>query len=198
MYSQHGEDGYIAEIFSRIGTTNKFFVEIGVETGQECNTRFLLELGWQGIWLDANQENLQYAYTKFANYVQSGQLQIVYTYLTPDNINDVVSSYANLAKIDFVSVDTDQHTHFLWQSLKIEHRVSCIEYNASLPANLPIAVPYDPTVTWDGTNYFGASLKALEKIGATLVRQFEKMGQQGEKILALTYSIKKKDFRGLI
>jgi hypothetical protein len=35
VYSQNGEDGIIAEIFNRIGTTNKFFVEIGVENGIE-------------------------------------------------------------------------------------------------------------------------------------------------------------------
>jgi len=42
VYSQGGEDGIIQEIIGRIGTTNKFFVEFGVDGGLECNTLFLL------------------------------------------------------------------------------------------------------------------------------------------------------------
>jgi hypothetical protein len=34
-YSQSDEDGIVAEIFRRIGTTNKVFVEFGAEAGSE-------------------------------------------------------------------------------------------------------------------------------------------------------------------
>jgi len=37
-FSQYGEDGIIQEIFNRIGTTNKYFMEFGVENGLECNS----------------------------------------------------------------------------------------------------------------------------------------------------------------
>ena len=36
VYSQNGEDGIMAELFSRI-PNNRYFVEIGVEDGQQCN-----------------------------------------------------------------------------------------------------------------------------------------------------------------
>src|SRR5476649_1423161 len=52
VYSQNGEDGMIAEIFRRIGCESKFFVEIGIEDGLQNNTRFLLEQGWQGVWIE--------------------------------------------------------------------------------------------------------------------------------------------------
>ena len=35
VFSQNDEDGIINEIFNRIGTTNKFFVEFGVQDGLE-------------------------------------------------------------------------------------------------------------------------------------------------------------------
>ena len=41
VYSQNEEDGIINEIFQRIGTTNKTFVEIGVGNGLENNTLHL-------------------------------------------------------------------------------------------------------------------------------------------------------------
>ena len=35
VFSQNGEDGFISEIFRRIGTTNKYFIEFGVQNGLE-------------------------------------------------------------------------------------------------------------------------------------------------------------------
>src|SRR5512135_8523 len=54
VYSQNGEDGAVAEIFRRIGTTDKFFVEIGVGDGLENNTVNLLSEGWRGVWVDGD------------------------------------------------------------------------------------------------------------------------------------------------
>jgi hypothetical protein len=48
IYSQNYEDAIIAEIYSRIGETTRVFVEVGVDSGVECNTRALLERGWTG------------------------------------------------------------------------------------------------------------------------------------------------------
>ena len=42
VFSDGGEDGTIQEIFRRIGTGNKRFVEFGVAAGNENNTHFLL------------------------------------------------------------------------------------------------------------------------------------------------------------
>src|SRR5215211_5834044 len=53
VYSQNDEDGIIQEIFKRIGTTNKTFIEFGVEAGSECNTAKLLLEGWRGLWIEA-------------------------------------------------------------------------------------------------------------------------------------------------
>jgi hypothetical protein len=40
-----------------------------------------------------------------------------------------------------------------------------IEYNATLAPPLALVVPYAPTRLWDGSNYFGASLEALVRLG---------------------------------
>ena len=52
VYSQCDEDGIIQEIFNRIGSTNRSFVEFGVQNGVECNTTKLLIEGWRGLWLE--------------------------------------------------------------------------------------------------------------------------------------------------
>src|SRR5580704_10001151 len=38
IYSQHEEDGMLAEIFRRIGCGSRYFVELGVGDGLENNT----------------------------------------------------------------------------------------------------------------------------------------------------------------
>ena len=58
VYSQADEDGIIQEIFRRIGTTNRTFIEFGVETGVECNTVKLLLEGWRGLWIDGSATNI--------------------------------------------------------------------------------------------------------------------------------------------
>ena len=41
MFSQNDEDGAIEAVFDFIGTTDKIYVEFGVETCIECNSRYL-------------------------------------------------------------------------------------------------------------------------------------------------------------
>src|SRR5262245_49199772 len=56
VYSQNDEDGIIQEIFNRIGTTNRRFVEFGIGDGLENNTFALMFSGWRGLWIEANSE----------------------------------------------------------------------------------------------------------------------------------------------
>jgi hypothetical protein len=52
VYSQCDEDGIIQEIFRRIGTDNRRFIEIGCGDGSENCTAYLLHQGWSGLWID--------------------------------------------------------------------------------------------------------------------------------------------------
>src|ERR1035437_7410647 len=71
VYSQNGEDGLIAEIFRRIGKNDCYFVEIGVDNGQQTNTRLLLEQGWRGIWMDSNAGSLEQANETFSAFINN-------------------------------------------------------------------------------------------------------------------------------
>src|SRR3954470_11972762 len=53
--SQNGEDGIIREILQRIGVQRRYFVEFGVESGQECNcARLVRQEDWSGLFLEAD------------------------------------------------------------------------------------------------------------------------------------------------
>ena len=169
VFSQNGEDGIIAEIFNRIGTSNNIFVELGIENGVECNSRFLLNCGWQGLWIEGNKTYCKDAQNLFKDNISQGQLKIANSFITKENIQQLLSEHNIPKEFDFLSVDIDMNTHHIWSAIcDFKPKVVCVEYNASIPPSLDYYVPYESNATWDGTNYFGAGLKSLEIIGEKL------------------------------
>jgi hypothetical protein len=170
MTSQNGEDGIIAEIFHRIGTTNRSFVEFGASSGDENNTACLLRQGWGGLWMDADAPAVEAVKTKtFRREVESGQLTVLETFITAENIEDLFRQGKVPEEFDLLSIDIDRNDYYIWE--KITHyrpRVVIVEYNAGIPPTTSWVVPYDPKAF--GFNSFGngngASLKALEELGA--------------------------------
>jgi hypothetical protein len=165
VYSQLGEDGVVAEIFRRIGTRDRTFVEIGIGDGRENTSRLFLETGWKGIWIEGSDSNIEMANKYFGEYVSNGSLIIINAFVTAENINKILDDAAAPEKIDYLSLDVDFNTAYIWAALNRRARVTCIEFNGHLPLNLDIRVPYIPDQVWDGGVWFGASLKAMENIG---------------------------------
>jgi hypothetical protein len=168
VYSQCDEDGIIQEIFKRIETTNRIFVEFGVETGVECNTVKLLLEGWRGLWLDGDEKKFGEITTRLKPLVDSGHLALRQSFITAENINALISHGGLRGPIDLLSIDIDNNDYWVWKAIDvIEPRVVVIEYNATLRPPLSLVVPYNPQQIWSGSNYFGASLEALVKLGRT-------------------------------
>ena len=68
--------------------------------------------------------------------------------------------------LDLLSIDLDGNDYWVWESVAaIAPRVVVIEYNATLRPPHRLVMRYNPAHAWDGSNYFGASLKALEVLG---------------------------------
>lgn len=166
VYSQSDEDGLIQEIFKRIGTTNRTFVEFGVETGVECNTVKLLMEGWKGLWIDGSEQHIAEMRNTFAPRIEAGQLRLRENIVTAENINALIEQGNITGEIDLLSIDIDYNDYWVWKAITVVRpRVVVIEYNASLRPPMSLVVPYEPTRRWDGTNFFGASLEALVKLG---------------------------------
>ena len=59
VYSQWGEDGILQHLVRRVPIDRKLFVEVGVESYGEANTRFLAEHNnWAGLLLEAAAEQV--------------------------------------------------------------------------------------------------------------------------------------------
>jgi hypothetical protein len=164
-YSQNDEDGIIQEIFRRIGNGDRRFVEFGVQTGFECNTAKLLVEGWRGLWMEANAPSASRIRSHFADFLESGHLQLIEAMVSAENINDLLAGAGFVGSIDLLSIDIDFNDYWVWKAIDTaKPRVVIIEYNASLRPPLSLVVPYAPTHAWSGGNYFGASLEALVRL----------------------------------
>ena len=164
--SQNGEDGIIREIFRRIGTAGRVFVEVGVGDGTENNTAFLLAQGWRGFWIDAGD-------AFFAALAGRADLEgALRTLVAPVNRDNAASLFRQLGvpeEFDLLSLDIDQNTYYAWEAIEgFRPRVVVVEYNAAIPPDLDWKVRYDEKRRWNFTQNFGASLKAFELLGARL------------------------------
>lgn len=169
VYSQNDEDGIIEEIFNRIGTTNKLFVEFGVQNGLECNTHYLLHKGWRGLWIEGSKNYFNDIFSKFFPVIRIGQLGCINAFITKDNINDLISSAEVFGKIDLLSIDIDGNDYYVWEAINVVRpRVVVIEYNAKFPPNCEWKMAYNEKYVWDGSDCHGASLKAMEILGRKL------------------------------
>ncbi len=149
FYSQNGEDGILKIIFYKIGVTNKFCVEFGIDT-IEGNTVYFQKKGWECLWMDS---------THFGKNIKN-------EYVTAENINELFKKYDVPIEFDLLSIDIDFNDYWVWKAIKgYSPRVVVIEYNSSISPTESRVVEYNPDSYWDGTNYFGASLLALTKLG---------------------------------
>jgi hypothetical protein len=163
VYSQSDEDGILHEIFRRIGVASRTFIEIGCGDGLENNSLFLLLQGWRGFWIEASTRRIAAAKKSAARFVKQGALRIEQHFLTAKNTEAIVSGVAPAAQIDLLSVDIDGNDYYILQEIhSLSARVVVVEYNAKFPPDVRWVMEYNETHRWDGSDYFGASLKALE------------------------------------
>ena len=167
VFSQNDEDGIIREIFRRIGTTNKYFVEIGVGNGLENNSLFLILDGWKGIWVDGDRTNCNFIKNKFNFLVDTNILTIRDNFVDDSNINEIFIESLVLKEIDLLSIDIDGNDYHIFKALNATSpRVVVIEYNAKFPPPILWVMKYNPKHVWNGTDYCGASLKSYERLFA--------------------------------
>lgn len=154
FYSRSGEDGVIAKIFQLIEPSSGFCVELGSGDGEEPSNTLLLRLqGWKGVLLDRMYENpARYLFKEF---------------ITAENVNVLLAKYNVPTDLKLLCIDTGYNDYYLWRGLDPDYQPSVvmIRYN---PLHLPSVdkvVKYHPYFGGDHSDYYGASILALDKLG---------------------------------
>lgn len=175
--SQFGEDGIIEWLVQKSNVSENTFIEFGVESYTEANTRFLLEnRNWRGLIIEADAHKA--ALARGSDVRWRNTLEVASRFVTAENINDVISSAGFAGEIGILSIDIDGNDYWIWEAISCVSPAFVIcEYNAVLGDLSPITVPYDSTFARDKKHYsflyFGASIAALiylaKKKGYTLL-----------------------------
>ena len=165
IFSQNGEDGIIDYLLYSLNIFKTKFVEIGVGDYSESNTRFLYENhSGRGLVIDC----LKDLKSKISKNVRlwRGDLTIVETLITSENIRDVLKKNNFDNCIDLFSLDIDGIDY--WVINELDSKISKIfvaEYNPVFGDIIEVTVPNIKNFNRKNYHYsnlcFGMSLKAL-------------------------------------
>lgn len=152
VFSQNNEDGVLEAIFRQIGEKHKYYVEFGVESGKQCNTRIFRERhGWKGLMMDGSNQN--------------DDINLQKEFIYPSNIVKLFQKYKVPKKFDLLSVDTDFKDFWLMQKILAagyRPRVIISEINSFLGPTVAKTVPVDWLEKMGDTSnrFYGYSVSA--------------------------------------
>ncbi|SFD02683.1 hypothetical protein SAMN05518672_101107 [Chitinophaga sp. CF118] len=169
IFSQGGDDGIIQFLINKIDIPDKTFIEFGVERYIESNTRFLLKHdNWSGLIIDGSEKATDFIKTDDIYYQH--ELKVVTSFITAENINELISSQGIKGEIGLLSIDIDGVDYWIWKAINVVQPVIVvIEYNSVLGAERALTVPYKPDFIRSREHhsnlYFGASIIAMCTLG---------------------------------
>jgi hypothetical protein len=163
--SQNEEDGITCALLQELGAPIGRFVEIGAGRNGGNSGFLASELNFEGLMVDQNAKALERL--EFGNGVH-----ITDTWVTAENINELITEHGLAGEIDLFSLDIDGNDYWVWKAMTAcNPRIVILEYNSLFGADRSVTIPYDPkfAVTLDAPHrhayYYGASIQALTKLG---------------------------------
>jgi hypothetical protein len=168
VFSQFGEDGIIQFLVQRVPIENEIFVEFGVESYRESNTRFLLDHAvWRGLVIDGGEAHKRFL--EVSGLAWRTRIQAVTAFIDRDNINDLIAGAGIEGDIGLLSVDLDGNDYWILEAIDVvAPRIVVVEYNSLFGAERAVTVPYDPAFVRSEKHYsqlyWGASLAAVSQL----------------------------------
>jgi hypothetical protein len=164
--SQKGEDGILDKIFSELNISSGYFCEFGAGDGiSNCNTFFLKEKGWQGLYIEPDENN-------FKNlkkiHEKNNKIHLINNFVSLE-LNETLDDYLNQSgaptDFDLLSIDIDGNDLWVWDSLKnYKPKVVIVEYNSQYPSTSSVTVSYDKNHKFNYNDFYGASAGAFNKL----------------------------------
>ena len=109
--SQYGEDGVLQELVRRLGIANGQFVEFGAWDGQHLsNTRLLLEQGWQGVYIEADQERYEMLTKNMQPF--GDRVVLLHAFVEPEgeqSLDQLLKPTPTSPSFDLLSIDIDSY-----------------------------------------------------------------------------------------
>lgn len=197
VFSQFGDDGIIQYLISRVKPGVDTFVEFGVENYEEANTRFLLlNDNWKGLIIDGSPAFIDAI--KASAFYWRHSLKAVASFVTAENINQLLTNSGITGQIGLLSIDIDGNDYWVWKAISVvDADIVVIEYNSLFGVERSISVPYKPDFVREQAHYsylyFGASLPALCNLAIEKGYAFVGCNQAGNN----AYFVKKEKLNGI-
>lgn len=163
--SQWGEDGILRYLTTHVAIPSRTFVEFGVETFVEANCRWLLtQHNWSGLVIDGSESNV--AAIKRDPIYWRHNLKAVKSFVTAENINELIRENGLTGELGILSVDVDGVDYWIWKAVDcVTPALVVAEYNGLFGPDRAVTVPYDPAFdrskAHHSCSYYGASLAGL-------------------------------------
>ncbi|WP_155986120.1 hypothetical protein [Thioalkalivibrio sp. AKL10] len=156
--SQNGEDGIIEEIFSIIGSGEKFCVELGAWDGKHLSNCFNLVENhrWSCLFIEANAGKFSSLKKNHGENERVACLNAFVGFKGAETLDSLMKGAGVPSNFDLLSIDLDGIDYFVWESVvEFSPRVVVVEFNPSVPNDVIFVQPKDVRINQ------GASLLAL-------------------------------------
>jgi hypothetical protein len=193
VFSQNDEDGILLRIFSHIGQTNQYVIEIGSNCSgshlgipENLSTNLIVNHGWHGVIFDIDQiesDRTRYFFardhaTKHFHVTTNGQHGyfsplIIQQAISPENIDQVLLDAHAETEPDLMVIDIDGGDYAVMRSMSaVRPRVLVVEFEKRFRERYSV-VQFDNTQfgkRWpqSGTTSLLAWEKLLSGLGYTL------------------------------
>ena len=174
VFSNMEEDGIILWLIASLNIEKGVFLDIGSNDCINSNcANLVFNFDWEGVFIDADKKLLKIGDRNYRLFGKTKNLNLKFVqhFLSPENINDVITQQIWTNEIDFMSIDIDGNDFYIWQALTcVKPKIVMIENKIEYGWH-DIAVPADAlrfkSFEW-GASPFTLTKLAMEK-GYTLV-----------------------------
>ena len=171
VFSQFGEDGLLQYLLGKVQVANKTFIEFGVESYRESNTRFLLvNDNWRGLILDCDDAHEQFL--RQSDMIWRHDIRAVKAFITKDNVNTLFRAAGMTGDVGLLCVDIDGNDYWVLDAIDcVSPRILVAEYNSLYGPTRAVTIPYQSDFNRTQAHYsglyWGASLAAIHKAAQT-------------------------------
>jgi len=167
VFSNMEEDGIILWLIASLDIEKGVFLDIGSNDCINSNcANLVFNFDWEGAFIDTDKKLLKIGERNYRLFGKTRKLNLkfIQSFLTSENINDLITKQIWSNEIDFMSIDIDGNDYYIWQALTcVKPKIVMIENKIEYGWH-DIAVPADPSrfksFEW------GASPVALTKLAA--------------------------------
>jgi hypothetical protein len=138
FYSQFHEDkNILVPLFGTIGVRNEYCMEVGAMDGRRfSNTRFFLDNGWRGLFIESNDEWARQCRENTAEYGDRVEVVECAVDTKENSLDNILKAAEFPHDFDLCSIDIDGQDYHVWEAMnEYRPRVVIIEFSGDQNQN---------------------------------------------------------------